>query len=122
MAALDLLTGKSQKIRYAWWIDASDEVQEGAWMWKTANQNVTYAAWYQVQDNPNNKNLESFGGADCAAVGLKQDFLAVDIDDNEGNEWREDFEKETDFKWFSISCYTRKLLYVNLIMSPLCKM
>ena len=85
---------------------------------------MTFSAWFEVMDNPSNRNLESFGGADCAAIGLKQDFLDTDFknEDWDYSELKNQFEQDLDFKWFSTSCYFRTVPHVNLQLSPLCKM
>ena len=79
---------------------------------------MTYSAWYNVKDNPTNENTFSYGGADCAAIGMKTDFLNAEFDEDVEDE----FKKDGDFKWFSMSCYAKVLPIFNIRMSPLCKM
>jgi len=121
LSALNLLSGNEDRVRYGWWIGATDEESEGHWQWKHSGENLTYSAWYKVKDNPTNENLFSYGGADCAAVGIKRDFLGADIEDEGDDDWREEFKNDDDFKWFSLTCYIKVLPLFNIRMSPLCK-
>merc|ERR1711892_1284530 len=100
LSALNLITGDEERVRYGWWIGLTDELTEGSWQW----------------------NLFGYGGADCAAFAEKRDFLDADVEEEEGETWKDDFEKDGDFKWFSLSCYIKVLPLINVRMSPLCKM
>ena len=122
LSALNLITGDEERVRYGWWIGLTDELAEGSWQWKHFEQNLTYSAWFKVQHNPTNDNLFGYGGADCAAFAEKRDFLDADLEEEDGETWRDDFEKDGDFKWFSLSCYIKVLPLINVRMSPLCKM
>lgn len=122
LSALNLITGTEDEVKYGWWIGATDEVEEGRWKWKQSGQNMTFSAWYKVKDNPTNDNTFSYGGADCAAIGMKTDILEADLDEDDDEKWRDELEKDGDFKWFSISCYAKVLPIFNIRMSPLCKM
>merc|ERR1711892_259734 len=122
LSALNLITGDEERVQYGWWIGLTDELEEGSWQWKHSGQNMTYSAWFKVQHNPTNDNLFGYGGADCVAFAEKRDFLDADLEEEDGETWRDDFEKDGDFKWFSLSCYIKVLPLINVRMSPVCKM
>jgi len=119
LSALNLIRGKEDDVKYGWWIGATDEVEEGRWMWKHSGENMTYSAWFQFRDIPRNENYGSYGGADCAAVALKEHFL--DVNPEKDDIWRDELAKDGDFKWIDISCYIRFIPLINMRMSPLCK-
>ena len=54
---LNLIKRKNVNVKYGWWIGATDEVEEGLWMWKQTEENVTYSAWFKGKDIPDNENL-----------------------------------------------------------------
>ena len=43
LAALNLFRSSPRGVKYAWWVGASDEEEEGHWKWSN-NQNLTYSA------------------------------------------------------------------------------
>ena len=81
LAALNLFRSSPGGVKYAWWIGASDEEEEGHWKWSN-NQNLTYSAWYfwggdketTNQDGSDNPTVLEFGDHDCAAI-LDTDML-----------------------------------------------
>ena len=83
MAALNLFrSSPAGSVKYAWWIGARDEEEEGSWRWSSNDQNLTYSAWYfwggdketRAQDGSDNPTVLEFGDHDCAAV-LDTDML-----------------------------------------------
>ena len=111
-------------MKYGWGIGAFDHVEDGWWKWRLSGQNMTYSAWYKSSDIPNNINIFSYGGADCAAVVLKADFVEVDFLDKEeeSGKWLKEMEQDEDFQWFDLSCYARVVPAFNVKMSPLCQL
>ena len=83
---------------------------------------MTYSAW--MVNNPKKRNIASVGGADCAVVVLKEDFIDIDFGeeveikrDGTYEDWLRDLEDDRDSKWFDFSCYSYAVR-----MSPLCQM
>ena len=88
---------------------------------------MTYSAW--MVNNPKNRNIASVGGADCAVVVLKEDFIDIDFGeeveikrDGTYEDWLRDLEDDGDSKWFDFSCYSRGIIPYAVRMSPLCQM
>ena len=81
LAALNLFRSSPAVVKYAWWLGASDEGEEGHWKWSN-NRNLTYSAWHfwggdkatTNQDGSENPTVLDFGDHDCAAI-LDTDML-----------------------------------------------
>ena len=81
LAALNLFRSSPGTVKYAWWIGASDEDEEGHWKWSDS-KNLTYSAWYfwggdketTNPDGSDNPTVLEFGDHDCAAI-LDTDML-----------------------------------------------
>ena len=91
-----------------WWIGASDEKEEGTWMWETSGRPVNVTFWYEVFQQPNNDNY-GFGGEDCAIM-IDKAFL--EGGENVGEE---------NFGWFDISCYYKVIPEMPNRINPLCE-
>ena len=75
LAALNFFRKTAEGVKYAWWIGASDEMDEGYWKWNNG-QNLTYSSWYFWgrdkesfnKDGSDNPTVLEFGDFDCAAI------------------------------------------------------
>ena len=69
LAALDFFTGSKNGLKFAWWVGASDEEQEGWWKWKQTKSNVTDAMWFFFgRGLPGKPAYNDFGDDDCAML------------------------------------------------------
>ena len=69
LAALDFFTGSKNGLKYAWWVGASDEEQEGRWKWTQTKSNVTDAMWFFFgRGLPGKPAYNDFGDDDCAML------------------------------------------------------
>ena len=107
---LGLTTRTDRHTIKGWWIGASDEKEEGSWMWETSGRPVNVTFWYEFFQQPNNDNY-GFGGEDCAIM-IDKAFI----------EGGENMGEET-FGWFDTTCYSRGIPQTTTRnkINPLCE-
>ena len=75
LAALDIFTGGKAEPKYGWWVGASDEKEEGQWVWQQSGDNVTESLWYFFGRGLPGVRFNEFGDDDCAMLVDASNFL-----------------------------------------------
>lgn len=128
-AALNFFRSSPEGVKYAWWIGASDEEEEGYWKWNN-KQNLTYSSWYfwggdkQTfnKDGSDNPTVLDFGDFDCAAI-VDTDLILGIPDWGENEKYRERLKAEDNFQWVTASCLSRSYYpdAFHFRLTPLCQ-
>jgi hypothetical protein len=125
--------GQGEDPQYGWWLGASDRLEEGRWRWQ-GGANVSFSAW--CHGCPDNRNIFSYGGADCLVAVNRQSFLGMTDqqleqfikksdakDDDDDEDWRAELEaQDHDMLWVDVSCSATHIPGFNILLRPLCRL